>query len=510
MQGVHSWVRQWAVVNATGTAVTCDGASVSWAELDRRVDVYARHLSSLGVGPGDRVGCLMPNCVEYLETLYATSRIGAIFVPVNVRYTATELAFAAEHAGLRLLAADESFAAVISEAGLAAAVDWRADRPLAGPRFDGDDVARWGDDGYLLYTSGSTGRPRAALHAQESFLWASMDGLLCHRYGPDDRMLSALPLCFTGGLDVATQLAHCGGELVLMPSFDAGQALDLVESRRVTLFHGVPLMCQKLVDHPRWAGTDLSSMRLARTGAAPVPVALLRAWAQRGVPLLQGYGQTESAGSGLLLLAPDAGRYGKAGRASCYLDVRLVDPGTGADVPVGEVGELIMRGPQVMRGYWNDPEATAMVLRDGWLWTGDLAFVDEDGFYQIAGRSKDLIITGGLNVFPAEVEEVIRQVPGIAEVAVVGVPSERWGEAVVAVVVGADGDSGGGDVAVDLVAVQEHCRAVLADYKRPKRVVVSPQSLPRTASAKIIKHEVRRWVIDALAGSPAGPVAEAG
>jgi fatty-acyl-CoA synthase len=329
-----------------------------------------------------------------------------------------------------------------------------------------------------------------------------MDPILIHHYSHDDVMVSPMPLCFTGGLNVATALAHCGGELVLVSAFDADTVFDLIESCRATLFHGVPVMCHRMLDHPRWATADLSSLRLARTGAAPVSSGLMQGWLERGVPLTQGYGLTESAGAGFTLAPQDAHRFGKCGRPSFYAEVRLVAPGSGEKepageaVPPGEVGEIVLRGPQVMRGYWKEPDATAQALRAGWLWTGDLAVADEDGFYEIAGRSKDLIITGGLNVYPAEVEHVLRAAPGVVDVAVVGVPSARWGEQVVAVVVA--GPSG-----IDRGRVLAHARGYLADYKCPKLVVVRTEPLARTASGKIVKGGVRQLAVDAAAAETA-------
>jgi fatty-acyl-CoA synthase len=490
VEGVHSWVRTWARVNGSGIALTCGGRSVSWRELDRRVDVYAQHLVSLGIAPGDRVGCLMPNSVDYLEVLYGVSRVGAVFVPINVRYTPAELGFAAGHADLALLAAGAGFRDTIDAAGLVCPVDYEG--PAAdGPRFDRESPTRWTDDGFLLFTSGSTGAPRAVQHSAGSFFWMSMDALLVHGFNRRDRMLSPLPLCFTGGLNVAMAVGHAGAELITMPSFDADAAFDLIETRRPTLFHGVPMMAQALADHPRWAGADLSSLRQARSGGAATPVALMQAWAERGLRLTAGYGQTESAGSGLTLPVDEAHRSGKSGLPSFHIDVRVVDPATGRDVRAGDVGELLLRGPQIMRGYWREPEATARVLRDGWLWTGDLAHVDDDGFYEIVGRSKELIITGGLNVYPPEVDQVLAEAPGIVEAAVVGVPSRQWGEEVVGVVVA--------DPGVDLTAVLAHCRAVLADYKCPKRLLVRAEPLTRTTSGKVIRREVTQWALDELA-----------
>jgi fatty-acyl-CoA synthase len=492
LPGVHWWIRKWAAIQGTSAAVTCDGETLTWIELDRRVDVLARHLDCLDVGAGDRVGCLMPNCIEFLVTLYAASRIGAIFVPLNIRYTARELRFAVHHAGLAVLTADEGFTEMITGAELPVPTVWRTDWPAGGARWDRESPTGWDSDGFLLFTSGSTGTPRAVLHSQAAFLWASMDAILIHKFSRDDVMVSPLPLCFTGGLNVATALAHCGGELVLMAAFDEDATFDLIESRRATLFHGVPVMCQRLLDHPRWATADLSSLRLARTGAAPVSSGLMQAWLQRGVPLSQGYGCTESAGSGFTLPADDATRFGKCGRPSFYAEVRIVAPETGEALPAGEVGEVLLRGPQVMRGYWKEPEETAVSLRDGWLWTGDLAFVDDEGFYEIAGRSKDLIITGGLNVYPAEVEHVLHGAPGVVDVAVVGVPSERWGEEVVAVMVASA-------AGIDTHQVLAYARARLADYKCPKSFVVRYEPLARTASGKIAKKDVRQLAVNAAA-----------
>jgi fatty-acyl-CoA synthase len=493
MSGVDWWPRRWAIIQSGRPAVTCDGVTVSWGELDRRIDSAAEALADLGVSRGDRIGCLMPNCVEFVVALHAAARLGAVFVPINVRYTASELRRAVDHVGVRVLTADDGFAELVSASGIDVVTVWRSAWPSASAPPRADAGARWDDDGYLLFTSGSTGTPRAVLHSRGAFMWAAMDTVLIHRFNRDDVMVSPLPMCFTGGLNVATALAQCGGHLVLMPAFDAGDALELIGSYRGTVFHGVPLMCQRMADDPGWQSADLSSLRLGRTGAAPVSSGLMQAWLRRGVPLTQGYGCTESAGSGFTLPAEDADRFGKCGRPSFYADVSLVSPATGEPVAPGEVGEIVLRGPQIMRGYWREPEATGEAIRADGLHTGDLAFVDEDGFYEVVGRSKDLIITGGLNVFPAEVEHVVRAAPGVLDAAVVGVPSERWGEQVVAVVVAAAG--------LDVEAVLAYCRAELADYKCPKSVVVQDGPLNRTASGKIVKAGVRERALAALGGS---------
>jgi fatty-acyl-CoA synthase len=493
VEGVDSWVRKWATINADGYAVTHRDSRVTWRELDRRVDVLAGRLLELGVEPGDRVGCLMGNCVEFVETIHAASRIGAVFVPLNVRYAPRELAFAIEHVGVKVLATEDSFADVLRDSGADPVVLRREEWPqdTGQPRLE--PAASWSDDGFLLFTSGTTGTPRAVLHAQESFLWGSFDALLVHAYRNTDRLVTPLPLCYTGGLNVTTSLAHAGAELVLATSAEPGHLLDLITSLRATLFHGVPTMCQRLAEHPRWASADLTSLRLARTGGAPVPAALMEAYAARDIALTQGYGLSESGGTGLTLAPREAHEFGKAGRPSFCLEVRVVDRETGEDVAPGEVGEILLRGRQIMRGYWNEPEATAAAVKDGWLWTGDLGTVDEAGLYAITGRSKELIVTGGLNVYPAEVEHVLIEAEGVLEAAVIGVPSEKWGEEVVAVVVLDD--------ACELTAEEliGFTRERLAGYKTPKRIVLSREGLTRTASGKIIKSEAAKRLDSAAA-----------
>ncbi|WP_244928943.1 AMP-binding protein [Nocardioides sp. W7] len=484
---MDSWVRKWATINAQGMAVSHRDERVTWGGLDRRVDVLAHRLRDLGVGPGDRVGCLMNNCVEFLETLHAVSRAGAVFVPVNVRYAPPELAFAAEHVGMSLLVTEAHFDSLVERSGLDLPLlrkeEWPVDDGSA-PRSE--PAARWGDDGFLLFTSGTTGTPRAVLHAHEAFMWGSMDAILIHAYTNEDRLVTPLPLCYTGGMNVASSLAHSGAELVLAESAEPGHLLELIASRRATLFHGVPTMCQRLADHPDWAASDLSSLRLARTGGAPVPAALMEAYAARDIALTQGYGLSESGGTGLTLPPRESHRFGKAGRPSFYLEAKVVDPETGEERRSGEVGEILLRGRQLMRGYWNEPEATAAAIRDGWLWTGDLGTVDDEGLFAITGRSKELIVTGGLNVYPAEVEHVLIAAEGVLEAAVMGSPSEKWGEEVVAVVVAESG------APVDEAGLIAFCRERLADYKCPKRVVLSQESLTRTASGKIIKREAAK------------------
>jgi len=488
-EGVSAWVHRWAQVDPHGVAVTMvDGGSISWQALELRVRALAGHLLERGVAAGDRVGCLLSSSIEYVVAVHATARIGAVFVPVNIRYAARELAFAVQHVDMTLLVVGDEFEHLVEESGIAVPlsrpVDWPSDpepHPTARPAMT---TPRWDDLGFLCFTSGSTGAPRAVELTHAAFHWMTLDPILLHEIRASDRVITPLPLCYTGGLNALMTMAHAGGELVVIDRFDPDHALTAIERHRATIFHGVPVMAQRMAASHAWPGTDLTSLRQARVGGAPVSVELIETWLARGVAITQGYGLTESCGAGLQLHVRDCRRAGKAGRPSYGMSTRVVRPQGDSDVPRGTVGELLLRGPQLMTGYWNDRVATEGTFRGGWLATGDLVREDDDGLFEIVGRSKELIITGGLNVYPPEVEGALSTLPGVAEVAVVGVPSKTWGQEVVAVVV-ADPNR-----PTDADEVTSGCRRLIADYKCPKHVVIVSEPLPRTASGKVLKRVI--------------------
>ena len=483
--------RYWRRCRPDDVALRFGDRSLTWRQLDERTDALAAGLAALGLGRGDRLGLLLGNRVEFCELCIAVAKLGAIAVPMNVRFTAAEVAFVVNDADCRL---------VVTEDALAAAVAGVADRQpvlraeaLAAEQVPGAtvDMARTADDEpvFICYTSGTTGDPKGAVLTHGSWNVASQGWVQAVQLNATDRVLLPFPLAFTGGLAVFWFTYWAGARLVLEPGFEPGRALDLFETERVTAFFAVPVIIQSVVDHPRWPTADVSSWRIASSGGAPVPESLIRAVQARGIPMLQGYSLTEGSAAVTVLPGHDALRkVGSAGLPVVHAEVRVVDDDD-RPRPAGEVGEIVLRGPQVMQGYWRNAEAIVDTVRDGWLHTGDLGRIDDEGYLYVVDRAKDMLISGGLNVYPAEIERVVAAVPGVVEVAVVGVPHERWGETP-AVIAFTGGQALRGE---DVLAA---CTGVLADYKLPRYLVVRDQPLPRNMSGKVLKRDLRREYAD--------------
>jgi fatty-acyl-CoA synthase len=344
------------------------------------------------------------------------------------------------------------------------------------------------DDGLLLvYTSGTTGTPKGALLTHANCFWTNVSFDRVAGVGGEDTVLQVLPQFHVGGWNVQPLLAWWkGATVVLEPTFEPGRAVRLIQEKRVTTMMGVPATYLFMAQEPGFAAADLWSLRRAVVGGAPMPEALLETWLERGVAIVQGYGLTEAAPNVLCLPPEDAARKrGFAGRPYPHVDVALRDPETGQHLDGPAQGELVVRGPNVFAGYWRNPEATAAAFADGWLLTGDVAERDAEGDYRIVGRTKDMVISGGENVYPAEIENVLHEHPAVVEAAVVGVPDERWGEVCAAFVV-LRAETGEEELL-------EHCRARLARYKVPKTVRVVP-ALPRNAMNKVVKAELLELV----------------
>ena len=501
-----SWIARRAAATPNLPAITFGAGTWSYRDFADRIDRLAAELAAGGMRRGDRVGYAGLNHPDFLVTLFAAARIGATFVPLNWRLTADELCYILGNAGVHTLVADAERAAVIdpvrTEAGLQRSIaltpvpGWEvadeliAERaPLADPVFaEPDSIA------ILMYTSGTTGRPKGAMLTHSNLFWNNINALLTFDTSQNDVSLVCAPLFHIGGLNVTTLVTlQKGGHVVLMPTFDPAEALRLIAEHRITTMFGVPAMFLFMSQLPQFADADLSSVRNFVCGGAPVPEPLIQCYGERGIPFAQGYGLTETAPLALVLRPDEVGvKIGAAGNQVLPLsDVRLVDANN-TPVPAGSRGEICVRGPQVMVGYWRNPEATAAVIDDeGWFHTGDIGQADDEGYVWVIDRVKDMVISGGENVYPAEVENMLLGHPAVADAAVIGLPSPKWGEVPLAVVVVKKGAT------LDEAELLAWCKGKLATFKLPKAAVVVAE-IPRNPSGKILKRILREQFQDKI------------
>jgi fatty-acyl-CoA synthase len=498
-QGLGSWPVRRRRLSPAHVAFAHGDARRTYAELHDRTRRLAVALRDLGVGRGDRVAYLGPNDPTLLETLFATTALGGVFVPLNWRLAASELTYIAADCGATLLV----HAATMAEAAEAVAGDESTallHLVELGPAFEGlatgggagggvpalvDAHVALDDAAVIIYTSGTTGRPKGATLSHGNITWNCVNVLIDTDLGSDEVALVCAPLFHVAALNmVSLPMVMKGGTIVLTGAFDPETALELIARHRVTVMFGVPSMFNAMAQVPAFASADLSSLRRLLCGGAPVPLSTIRTYLDRGIPFLQGYGMTETSPGALFLGAErSADKAGTAGVASFFTDVRVVRP-DGGEVAPGEKGEVVVAGPNVMSGYWNRPDATAEVMDGEWFRSGDVAVVDDDGYVTIVDRMKDMIISGGENVYPAEVEDVIYSHPDVAECAVIGVADERWGEVGRAIVVRRAG------TALDERELLAHLDGRLARYKLPRSVVFTDR-LPRSGAGKVLKAELR-------------------
>jgi fatty-acyl-CoA synthase len=435
----------------------------TYADLDRRSDEIAARLER-----GSRVSTLTCNSREHVAVFFGCAKAGAILHPISWRLAPAEVAYQLDDAEPAVFLVQEGLEELADAALLLA--ESSPVRELPEPR--GPSAPEDEDPLLLVYTSGTTGKPKGALLTHANCFWTNLSFDLATGISGHDVVLQVLPQFHVGGWNVQSLLAWWkGARVVLERGFDASRALELIESERVTTMMGVPANYLLLAEAPGFATADLSSLRLAVVGGAPMPVPLLDLWAERGVEIVQGYGLTEAAPNVLCLPPEDARRKaGAAGKPYPYVECRLA-----------ENGELLVRGPNVFAGYWRNPEATAAAFRDGWLLTGDVAERDDEGNYYLRGRIKELVVSGGENVYPAEVEAVLHDHPAVVEAAVVGVPDERWGEVCVAYVVTRE--------AVGEADLRDHCAERLAKFKVPK-AFHDVDTLPRNSLGKVMKSKL--------------------
>ncbi len=480
------------------TALKLDELSMSYRALDMASSRLAGLLAQRGVAPGDRVGVMLPNVPEFAVVYFGVLRAGAMVVPINPLLKEREVAFYLSDSGARMVFAWHGFA----EAAEAGAREPGAEsvfvmpgefpRLLSAAQPAPGVVDRSPDDtAVILYTSGTTGTPKGAELTHSNLTSNVATVVSLHSFGEDDVLLGALPLFHSFGQTCSMNAAVASGAtLSLIPRFDAGRALDIIERDRVTVFQGVPTMYSALLHHPQRESFDVSTLRVCVSGGASLPAEVLRGFEEEfGCKLLEGYGLSETSPVASSNRPDRERRPGSVGVPIDGVQMRIVDV-NGADVPVGERGEIVIRGPNVMKGYWGRPDATADTIRDGWFHTGDIGVMDEDGYFFIVDRIKDMIIRGGYNVYPREVEEVLYEHPAVREVAVVGVPHPELGEEVAAAVALKDG------AAADEAELREFVKARVAAYKYPRRISFF-RDLPKGPSGKIVKRE-----IELAAGSP--------
>ncbi len=470
------------------------GRRFSYAELNARANRAAHWLRGRGVTMGDRVSLLAHNSVETLDLFFGCAKIGAIFAPFNWRLAAAELNVIAEDCAPHVLLIEPAFLDTLADmpagrrvphvvplsqyhAGTAALP---VDEPPRLADLTGEETL------CILYTSGTTGRPKGAMIPHRQVLWNCINTAVSWGLTQDDVSPIFTPLFHAGGLFAfMTPLLYLGGRLVLARDFDPEASLRVVVDERCTVILGVPTLFQMWRRSAAYAAADFGHVRFFISGGAPCPVELMDAWRQeKGVVFRQGYGLTE-VGPNCFTMTDEESvpRSGSVGKPVFHSEMRLVD-GTGRDLLPGETGELLIGGPHVTTGYWRNPKATNAALRDGWFHTGDMARRDEDGFYTIVGRFKDMIISGGENVYAAEVEAVFHEHPAVSEAALIGKPDEKWGEVGLMIVVLKPGQS------ATPAALQAFCRQRLANYKVPKEIRFV-DSLPYSPYGKVQKAQLR-------------------
>jgi len=489
--------------NTTALVDITSGRRQTYTELDARCNQLANGLLAGGLSKGDRVATLLMNGPEFVETFFGAAKVGGVIVALNWRLVADDLSFILNDSGATVMVFGSAFNEVATELQSRGTdgtqitrwihVGDAADRPSFAESYEDmmaaaahqEPTINAADDDllFIMYTSGTTGLPKGAMHTHNTMLWSCLTGnsTADTRYG--DNYLICLPLFHVGALNPMVSTMQKGGTCTIMSEFDPVRIWEVFGSEQITVTLAVPAMLQFMLLTYDKDAHDLSSLRWVMSGAAPVPVALIETYAAMGIEIHQVYGLTETCGPGCLISPDDAlARAGSTGKEFFFTQVRVVDD-NGNDCAPDEPGEVLIAGPHLMTGYWNRPEATAETIVDGWLRTGDIAVMDADGFVYIQDRLKDMIISGGENVYPAEIESVIFAMDGVNEVAVIGIASEAWGESPLAVVVRAD-DS------VTAEQIIEHCQGKLARFKQPKAVEFI-DVIPRNPTGKVLKRVLR-------------------
>lgn len=468
-------------------AVQFRGLWYRYADLERRSQQLAAQLRAAGIKAGDRVGLLAGNHLAHLELLLAAPKLGYIYAPFNFRLPPVEQRGLGEYLKPSLMLHDAEHEAEARATGaplrsLGDYESWLA----AAPAFErSGDRPRDEDPAMILFTGGSTGLPKGALIPYRQLFWNAVNTCFSWGLTESDCAIQATPAFHAAFNVFTTPLLHVGGRVVMAENFEPGEFLATIAREKVTLLFLVPTMFQMLADHPAFESADLSSVRWAISGGAPCPEPLRERYARRGVRFKQGYGMTEAGVNCFSVDIEQAERRpGTVGKPMLHAQA-VIRSEDGSPVPRGEVGELTLHGPHLCLGYYRQPAETAKAIRNGWLWTGDLARQDEDGFFYIVGRSKEMYISGGENVYPIEIEAALYEQPEISECAVLGVPHERWGETGLAAVACRPGQ------ALDAETLRARMKQRLAGFKVPGHFLFLP-SLPKSGAGKIHKPQIRK------------------
>jgi len=498
MKPLSTWLETHAAIDPGRDMLRADGRVWTCGELAGAArDLAAWLMREAGLERGARIGFLGYNRAEQIVLVFAAARAGLMVVPLNWRLAGPEQAAILRNAGASLLMAQDSFAArarEIAPQGCPVMMFGGEDDTFAtaletGAKLDAPQRGGPDDPLLLVYTSGTTGEPKGAVLTQDAVLFNALNAIHMHGMCEDDLILSVLPLFHVGGLNIQTLPAlYCGAKVILHETFDPARALVSITEERPSLTLQVPATLQAMMALPGWDDADISSLRALAIGSTDVPVEQIKAVQARGVPVIQIYGATETGPVAIYQTPGEAfATTGSIGRAGLHTDIRLVDD-AGADVADGGTGEILVRGRHVAQGYWRDADNPA--FSGGWFHSGDIASRDESGLYWFRDRKKNMIISGGENIYPAEIERVLRTIPGVAECAVTGVRDAKWGQTPAALIVPAPG------ALLDEEAIRSALNAALARYKHP-RVIRFAQALPRNAMGKVVLEEVRGMLEDA-------------
>lgn len=496
----QDWAAKWALYSPEKIAFKEFNTqrAISFAELNERANALAHHLKQqFQIEKGNRIAILAENALEHLLLFSVAQKTGAILVPLNYRLKAAELDYMLSDSSPSLLIVEDKFEAEIKQAphyqsiphkwplAKVMDIDGTYSPTLSIPPLPLVDLAE-NDPILILYTSGTTGFPKGAIYSHKMLFWNSVNTSMTLLINTESRTVNCMPFFHTGGWNVlTTPFLHHGGYSCLMPSFDASETLRLLSEEKATVFMGVPTMLKMMAEESNFDSIDLSSLKYIIVGGEPMPIPLIEKWHEKGVPIRQGYGMTEVGPNLTSLHQKDAfHKKGSIGRPNFYVQHKIVGA-HGKEVSPGQAGELLLKGPMVTPGYWQNPQATEKSIKEGWFHTGDMAKEDEDNYLYIVDRIKNMFISGGENVYPAEVERTLIQHKAVNEVAVIGIPHAKWGEVGCAFVVL--------QIPIPPEQILDFCKQRLAKFKVPKEIIFVDH-IPKNNTGKIDRKKIKTWI----------------